>query len=294
MGVLFMDLEKIPSLPETVDLTKPLRVSSHGQTDVGQRRNRNEDQFVIAELGTALKVTQTSLKHPDTQYSRPRGHLFVVADGVGGMAGGQEASALAVAEVDRVIVETIHWCLRLHDGLDHPAAFERALNEADERVRREASRRPELAGMGTTLTLACVCGREAFIAHVGDSRCYLARDGRLLRLTRDHTLVDELVRRGHLRPDEAAQHSLRHVIINVVGGTEAGVRVEVHRVTLRPDDRLLLCSDGLTEMVPDSEIETLLNIDPEPQRACQRLVERANLNGGKDNITAVVARFQDA
>jgi protein phosphatase len=184
--------------------------------------------------------------------------------------------------------------MRMHDSAIHPAAFERALVEADERVRREASQRPELSGMGTTLTMAYVSGREAFIAHVGDSRCYLLREGTLHRLTRDHTLVEELVRRGLVRPDEAAKHSLRHVIVNVVGGNEAGVNVEARRVTLHPGDRLLLCSDGLTEMVPDGELQSILHLDKEPAWSCQRLIEMANNNGGKDNITVVVAHFDEA
>jgi protein phosphatase len=292
-------LETETATPDEVEVQKPdappdLKVTASGQTDPGRKRPNNEDQFLIAELGSALRVRQTSLRQGSVQLGRPRGWLLVVADGVGGMAGGEAASALAVGVVEQVLLDTINWCVRLHQGGDSaPAPFERALAAADDRVRSEARRRPELHGMGTTLTLAYIDQREAFIAHVGDSRCYLLRGGVLHRLTRDHTLVEELVRRGVLRPDEAARHNLRNVIVNVVGGNDDGVQVEVNRVPLRPGDRLLLCSDGLTEMVPDAEIQSILNVASDPAHASRRLVERANENGGKDNVTVVVAQFDE-
>jgi protein phosphatase len=271
-----------------------LAVTAHGQTDPGLKRPNNEDQFLIAELGSALRVRETSLRQASVRLGRPRGWLLVVADGVGGMAGGAAASALAVGVVEQVVLDTINWCVRVQGGDAPPAPFERALAAADGRVRCEGRRRPELHGMGTTLTLAYIDQREAFIAHVGDSRCYLLRSGVLNRLTRDHTLVEELVLRGVLRPDQAARHNLRNVIVNVVGGNEDGVKAEVHRVPLRPGDRLLLCSDGLTEMVPDDEIQSILNVACDPDHASRRLVERANENGGRDNITVVVAQFDEA
>jgi protein phosphatase len=143
--------------------------------------------------------------------------------------------------------------------------------------------------MGTTLTLAFVLENELFVAHVGDSRCYLLRGGLLYRLTRDHTLVAEMVRQGLLDPEEAARHNFRHVITNVVGGADPGVQVEMHELPLEAGDRLLLCSDGLTEMVPEEEILALLGGASDPAAACDRLIERANDHGGRDNVTAVAA-----
>jgi PPM family protein phosphatase len=148
--------------------------------------------------------------------------------------------------------------------------------------------------MGTTVTMAYTFGSRLFLVHVGDSRCYLFRAKQLHRLTHDHTLVEDMVQRGLLKPEEVAHHRLRHVITNVVGGPNPGVQVECHRIELEPDDTLLLCSDGLTEMVPDERIATVLQADHEPRTACERLVAEANELGGKDNISVIMARFEAA
>jgi protein phosphatase len=134
-------------------------------------------------------------------------------------------------------------------------------------------------------------GGELFIAHVGDSRCYLLRKGALYQLTSDHTVVQELVRQGILPAERAASHELRHVITNVVGGERPGLQVELHKVMSAPGDVVLLCSDGLTEMLQDDGIAAILAAAPEPSVACDRLVMRANELGGRDNVTVVVARF---
>jgi protein phosphatase len=151
-----------------------------------------------------------------------------------------------------------------------------------------------MLGMGTTLTMAFVADWKLFVAHAGDSRCYLLSGGELHQLTHDHTQVAELVRAGVLSPAEASQHPYRHVITNVLGGHEPGVWVEMHKLALEAGDVLLLCSDGLTEMVPDARIAAILQEEPEPRRACERLVAEANEQGGKDNVTALVACFQES
>jgi len=271
----------------------PLHVRSHGRTDRGRVRDQNEDQFLIADLTRALQSRQSSLDEPDVRFSTPQGYLFLVADGVGGHAGGEKASALAVNTVESFILDTLNWCARLQsdNGNEVLADFQRALVRADARLIQEARQRPELRGMATTMTLAYAVNNELFIAHVGDSRCYLLRGTVFYRLTKDHTLVDEMVRQGVIKPEDAAHHRLRHVVTNVVGGNDQGVRVEMHRLPLESGDRLLLCSDGLTEMIADQEILSLLTADEDPADACEKLVDRANEAGGKDNVTVVVARF---
>lgn len=270
-----------------------LQVRSHGRTDPGRVRSRNEDQFLIADLSHALQARQSSLSEPDVQYSVPRGHLFVVADGVGGHARGDKASALAVNSVEAFILDTLSWCAKLRGEDDRLLGdFQHALERADAKLFREARRRPELHGMATTLTLAYCVVDECFVAHVGDSRCYLLRNGTLYRLTHDHTLVDELVRRGMMKPEEAEQHRYRHVVTNVVGGNDEGVKVEVHKLSLEVGDSLLLCSDGLTEMVSEKDVLAVLTAEGDPVVACDRLVDAANAAGGKDNVTVVVARFE--
>jgi protein phosphatase len=274
----------------------PLSVRSFGLTDPGKVRDTNEDQFLIAVLLKALRVEQTSLPQPKLQHSSDRSHLFVVADGMGGHAGGEKASALAIDSVETFILETFKWFAQCKgtEQDDVLSDFQSALGQANARVLAEAAERPELRGMGTTLTLAYSLNDELFVAHVGDSRCYLCRRGILSRLTRDHTLVDDMVRHGALAAEEAAKHRWRHVITNAVGGDSAKVMVEVHKVRLEGGDRVLLCSDGLTEMVPEEEINHVLQTEVEPEQACRRLGTRANEAGGKDNITVVVAHFRAA
>ncbi len=273
---------------------QPLGVHAHGRTHPGRVRPDNQDQFLIAVLNKSLQVLQTSLSDSPGALSSVVGHLFVVADGVGGSAGGQRASALAVSTIESFMVDTLHWCFRLRGPEEDRllTEFQRALQQADDQVCHEARRHPELHGMGTTLTLAYSFGQELFVAHVGDSRCYLLRGGMLYRLTRDHTLVAEMVRRGVLAPEEAAHHTFRHVITNVVGGNDPGVQVELHKLPLEAGDRLLLCSDGLTEMLSEGEILGILQAEEDSEAACERLVARANEEGGKDNVTVVVARFE--
>jgi PPM family protein phosphatase len=274
----------------------PLSVRSFGLTDAGKVRATNEDQFLIAVLLKALQVEQTSLPQRKVQHSNDRSYLFLVADGMGGHAGGEQASALAIDSVETFILGTFKWFAQFKGPEQDQvlADFQGALGQANARVLAEAAERPELRGMGTTLTLAYSLNDVLFVAHVGDSRCYLCRHGILYRLTRDHTLVEEMVRRGALAAEEAAQHCWRHVITNAVGGNSADLKVEVHKLHLEGGDQVLLCSDGLTEMLPEEEINQILHAEDEPEQACRRLVTRANEAGGRDNITAVVAHFRAA
>jgi protein phosphatase len=291
-------LQDLPSRPTSLD-TRPRAgggeaVEAFGMTDRGLVRPGNEDQFLIAMLTKALQIQQTSLPKSKMKYSDERGHLFVVADGMGGHQGGEQASALAVNTIEKFVLNTLKWFLHLRGTESQTLLneFHAALQQTDARIYHEASQHPELWGMGTTLTMAYGLNRDLFIAHVGDSRCYLFRDRELYQLTHDHTLVQELVRHGQLKPEEVSQHRLRHVVINVLGSTEPGVRPEVHKVRLEPGDVMLLCSDGLTEMVSDDEISLTLHEESDLQRACQSLVAQANGKGGKDNITVVLARYQ--
>ncbi len=273
-----------------------LAVRSFGLTDRGKVRDNNEDQFLIATLVKALQVQCTSLPQPKLQHSSDRGNLFVVADGMGGHAGGKRASALAIDSVETFVLEHIQWFAQLKGrGEDQVLDdFQRALAQANSRVLAEAAARPALKDMGTTLTLAYSLNDDLFVAHVGDSRCYLYRNGVVHRLTKDHTLVEELVRRGLLNAEDADKHDMRHVITNAVGGTSADVKVELHRVGLQIGDGVLLCSDGLTNMVSDEEIAGVLRAEADPEQACRQFVARANEAGGRDNITVIYVRYEAA
>jgi len=277
-------------------LTGALAVKAFGITDTGKVRQSNEDQFLIAELSKRMRVWQTSLPEPQLQVGEDRAHLFLVADGMGGHRAGERASAIAVAAIEQFTLNTFRWFF----AVDSPGAqkvlaqFQSALSQADAKILEEASEHPELHGMGTTLTMAFQLGAQLCIVHVGDSRAYLYRAGELHQLTRDHTVVAELVRAGTLQPDQVAVHPLRHVITNVVGGPTLGVKVEARAFEVQAGDRLLLCSDGLTEMVKNDAIARTLDAESEPEAAAKALLALANDGGGRDNISIVIVRFDPA
>ena len=273
---------------------------SFGVTHPGRVRTSNEDQFLIADLGTTMRVSQTSV--PDRQLlqsarSGPpadaRGNLFLVADGMGGHRAGERASELAVLAIEQFTLDTVKGLFE-HDGSDAPrvlAQFQAAVEAADARIAEEAAEHPALQGMGTTLTIAYQLDTQLCLVHAGDSRAYVYRNDVLHQLTQDHTMVADMVRAGTLQPEDAAGHRMRHVVTNVVGGPAEGVFVEAHAVQLQAGDRLLLCSDGLTEMLCNDAIADVLRNAAEPSAACQQLLDKANAAGGSDNITIVIVRF---
>jgi protein phosphatase len=281
-----------PAQPRT---DRPFTVRSSGLTDPGRVRPSNEDHFVIAELARTMSVHETSVPQAQAQYSSHRGHLFLVADGMGGHQAGEVASALSVVTVEGFLLNTLKRFFNLNVPEEQGVLreFRGALRAADARIFEEASRHPELLGMGTTLTMAFAVDWRLFVAHAGDSRCYLFSKGELRQLTQDHTKVAEMVRLGALSAAEASRHPRRHVVTNVLGGSEPGVRVEMHKLDLEPGDVVVVCSDGLTQLVPDARIAALLAGGQEPRRACERLVAEANGRGGQDNITVIVARFEE-
>jgi serine/threonine protein phosphatase PrpC len=256
-------------------------VRSFGRSHQGRVRNSNEDNFLIAELGRMLWVHQTSLPRPEVQFGNRRGHLFLIADGMGGHEGGEVASALTVSTIERFMLDVFR---RAED-------FPTALRQAHARILEEVALNPEVSGMGTTLTMAVCNLWKLFVVHAGDSRCYLFRGDELKQLTMDHTVVGEMIRVGILSPEEAVDHVYRHVVTNVVGGGRAHVDVDVHELDLQGDDVLLLCTDGLTDMLSADRIAAVLDCEREPQAACNRLVEEALENGGRDNVTVIVTHF---
>ncbi len=295
MGTAQLDPQITPPDPLTVAaMGDPLTVSAHGVSDAGKVRPSNEDQFLMAEMTKSLRVLRSSLPGPGSRWGDERGYLFVVADGMGGHQAGEQASALALQTIEDFMLNTFKWFFHLRGSESQTVLteFQSALRQADLRVFEEAVRRPELYGMGTTLTMAYAVGRDLFVAHAGDSRCYLLRGGELTQLTHDHTLAEEMVSRGHLTPEQAAGSRLSHVITNAIGGTEAGVRAELHKIRLETGDRVLLCSDGLSGELADERLMTVLSEEADSQRACERLLAEALEHGGRDNVTAIVARFE--
>lgn len=259
-------------------------------------RNANEDQFLIAELSKNMRVRQTSLPEPKVQRGDDRAHLFLVADGMGGHQAGERASAIAVAAIEHFTLNTFRWFFEP----DHTGAqkvleqFQRAVKDADAQVVEQAAADPLLKGMGTTITMAFHLGTKVCLVHAGDSRAYLHRDGVLQQMTEDHTLVAELVRQGSVREQDAAAHPLRHVITNVVGGPDAGVKVEARAFDVQAGDRMVLCSDGLSETMTHAQLAGVLAAEADPEGAARKLLALALEAGGRDNITVVVVRFDPA
>jgi protein phosphatase len=284
------------TLPTTQPLASPslaFKVRAFGLTDKGKVRASNEDHFLVADLSRTLRIQQTSLPQAAAFQGRSRGHILLVADGMGGHAAGEVASALTVETVEAFVVELLRRFSNIQESDEHGVLSDlrQAVCQADARIIEEAALHPELAGMGTTLTMAFTSGGRLFVIHAGDSRCYLFRGGDLHRLTGDHTIVAEMVGRGEISPEQARRHPHRNIVTNVLGGGSAGVQVDVLRVSLESGDVVLLCSDGLTDMLDDAGITAVLTAEAEPEAACARLVKQANEAGGNDNITAVVARF---
>jgi PPM family protein phosphatase len=273
-----------------------LAVRAFGLTDKGRVRPSNEDQFLTAELTKTMSIWQTSLPVERMQLAGERGHLFLVADGMGGHKAGEQASALAVLAIEQFTLNSLKWFFDPNgpDAERVLTQFQAAIRQANTRILEQAAEHPEWHGMGTTVTMAFQLEGQLCVVHVGDSRAYLYEGGQLFRLTRDHTLMAELVRRGELQPEQVARHPLRHVITNVVGGNDADVYVEAHALVINAGDRLLLCSDGLTEMLNDTAIAGVLAAEADPEAACMKLVARANEAGGRDNITVLIARFDTA
>ena len=287
-----------PSTAETVRITTtelpampPTVLTFGAKTHQGLIRENNEDQYLVVRLRKSLDLLDTSLGDDD----RPRladqeGFVLLVADGIGGRAGGERASAMVVKETTRYLLGAAKWFFRLDDPDEHVRLrmLQEALDRIDRQIIEEGQENPALAGMGTTLTGASIVGTDLFVVHVGDSRAYLYRDEKLEQLTTDHTIVQELVDQGVISPEAARSHRLPGVLTKALGG-KPGVEAEFVKLRLLPGDRLLLCTDGLSELVHDDQIAEILKLHSDPIDACDTLVGAALDTGGRDNVTVIVA-----
>jgi protein phosphatase len=270
-----------------------VRVDLAALSHPGRVRPNNEDRYLTVRAGRFLQALSTNLEKgsvPDEFGELV--HAMAVADGMGGAASGEVASRLAITFLVNLVLNTPDWILQLGEPqvtevLDRAARRFRDINAA---LIEEARLDPRLAGMGTTLTVAWSLGADLFLAHVGDSRVYLFRQGELHRLTRDQTLAQALADIGAISPREIATHKLRHVLTQAMG-METGDNPQVQQVRLADGDRLLLCTDGLTDMVEDATIAAELHRHAGSAEACQALLDLALQRGGKDNVTLVVAAY---
>jgi protein phosphatase len=273
----------------------PVIVDAFGHSDVGHVRASNEDHFLIARIGRYFETVAASLPAGDLPArTEEDGYALVVADGMGGHAAGEYASRLTIREMVRLALALPDWIVRLDEGTLEQAVArsQRRIVAAHELLMKQGRLDPDLRGMGTTVTCVRNLGRVLQVVHVGDSRAYLLRDGTLMRLTRDHTYVQRLVDRGEMTREEAARSTKRHVLVNAVGGVNDGVRVDVEHVPLVNGDRVMLCSDGLSDLVDDEAIRNVLVAASTSEQASRVLVEQALAAGGRDNVTVVVATYR--
>jgi protein phosphatase len=267
-----------------------------GATDTGRVRDSNQDQFLIASLERSLLIEGSSL--PAQSGTRlldtPQGRIMVVADGIGGHGGGEVASAVTIDAMAHYCFATMPWVQRRSECTSDELAegLREAVKTAQERVCRVARRKGLAENLGTTLTMAYVAWPDLLLVHVGDSRAYLLRDGELHRLTVDHTLAQQMVAGKMITEEQALTSRFSHVLVNAVGGGTDKIDVELRHLELRRDDQLLLCTDGLYDMVADEAIAAALADTHEPvAQVVMGLVSAANAAGGRDNVTAVLARF---
>jgi len=261
-------------------------VNVFGRTDVGRTREHNEDAFVVADLTTDNATLQPEVR---THLTGTKGSLFMVADGMGGAAAGEIASAMAV---DIVLGELRSGWLAepSNESEMFVRALKRATKTANERINSYATSHPEFRGMGTTATVAGLLGDTLYLAQVGDSRAYLVRNGTARQITKDQSLMQKLIEAGELTEEEAEHSERRNIILQALG-PEPTVKVDLTHQQVRRGDVLVLCSDGLSGQVPREDIGRIVSEDTDLNLACKRLIDQANAAGGPDNITVIVARF---
>ena len=280
-----------PREPHSTSVKVDLAATSHP----GKVRNRNEDHYMVSRVSRHMEVLMDNLPVGEIPHDvGETGYCMVVADGMGGMNAGDVASMMAISTGVRLADKSVKWGFKINEREARELLNRMSMyfQEIDRRltVKSEADRR--LFGMGTTLTLAYSIGAHLFLIHVGDSRAYLRRGGELTQLTRDHTVAQALADAGQIKPEEVRTHARRNTLTNYLGGHHGKIRADVRWTRLEDGDRLLLCSDGLNDMVEDAAILQILNRRECAQATVEALLQAALDAGGKDNVTVVVADYK--
>jgi protein phosphatase len=272
-----------------------VRVDLAAISHKGLVRPNNEDHYLVLRYGRTLEKLLTNLPDQVPNRSDEVGYGMLVADGMGGSAAGEVASRLALLTLLDLLIRTPDWIfgtgLRLTEEVERRLA--ERYHQVDAALRKEAAIHPGLAGMGTTMTVARSVSNQLIIGHIGDSRAYLLRQGTLHQLTKDHTLVQSLVEIGEMTPEEAAEHPLRHALSRSIGAHAAASEGDFQHIQIADNDQLLLCTDGLTDMVDSGTIASVLSSATTAKKACHRLVKEALKKGGRDNVTVVLARYRN-
>ncbi|MGO9597871.1 MAG: PP2C family protein-serine/threonine phosphatase [Isosphaeraceae bacterium] len=285
-------VQKLPVLREPASQT--CRMTFDAVSDVGRVRKRNEDHYMVAQVHRSLSVLDHNLPREEMAESTGEdAYAIVVADGMGGMNAGDVASMLAISTGVKLADKSVKWGFKINekearDLLTRLVAYFR---EIDSRITRKSESDRRLFGMGTTLTVAYSVGFHLFLVHVGDSRAYLYRKNQLQQLTRDHAVAQALADAGTISQADVRKHSRRHALTNYLGGHGGKVKADIRWLRLEDGDRILVCSDGLTDMVDDYAIAAYLEKNVDPAVAAGALTQAALEQGGTDNITVVVANY---
>jgi len=270
----------------------PFKISVYAMTNVGMVRSGNEDNFFVLNLSTAetWKPDGSHDNAPQNLTSFNQSHygsLIAVTDGMGGALAGEVASRLAVECVrDRMLelqASPVYAKIPFHERL------RLSIELANLYIYQMSSKRAEYTGMGATFTAVGMFGATAYFGQVGDSRAYLIRDERIQQITRDQSLVGQLVEAGHLTEEEAERHSYRNVILQALGASQ-NINVVIDRLNMRDLDTFALCSDGLSNKVKPEEIKAIIGLSGSLKEACESLISLANERGGEDNITVLIAQ----
>ena len=261
----------------------------------GKVRPNNEDSFLVTSFERGMNTLMTNLPPGEVpnRYCE-KGYTMFVADGIGGRAAGQVAGRTAISAFVDLVIRTPDWIMRPNEqgASEVLRRMEERFSQLPGAFAERARTEPYLSGMGTTMTLAVSLGSDLVIAHVGASRACLFRQGQLLHLTSDQTLAQLLADVGVIRPEEVSKHHGRRMLTGSITSAGDKAQVELHHLKLIDGDQLLLCSDGLTEMVTDAKISEVLENQGTAAAACNALVDHALEAGGKDNVTVVLGRYQ--
>jgi protein phosphatase len=276
-----------PQATEAPAKTKgEVSIKLFARTDVGQVREHNEDNFLVADLTKRVRGLQEENR---VVAVGKNGNILAVCDGMGGAAAGEVASQLAVDIIYEKMTEDVSPETQVTRN-EIARRLVRAVEAAGLRIFEAAKSDRTRRGMGTTVTAAALVDDHLFLAQVGDSRGYLLRDGNLVQVTRDQSLVNQLIEAGQLTEEEAETFEHNNIILQALGTAET-VQVDLTFAELRRGDMIMLCSDGLSGMVRNDEIREVLKAAADPLEACKALTDRANAAGGHDNITVIVAQF---
>jgi len=273
------------------------KMDCYGESHVGLVREKNEDQFLIADLKKSVIIHHTSLSYDDETelLGGSQAKLLLVADGVGGNAAGDRASSLALECVVQYLLNAMHWVFLPED--DREESFMHDLKAAlafgQERIQQAATVISSQQGMGTTMTLAYIVWPHVYVVHAGDSRAYLFRNGKMNRLTHDQTYAQALADAGAIEPEQIEKSPLNHILFSLLGCDPKQLDPQVYKSTLQWNDSLVLCTDGLTRHLSDSQIAAILGNGRCAQVTTNELIAETNAAGGHDNTTVIVARFGD-